>query len=99
MKIKTNTFEDKTVILPAGMIDTASSIEFEKTLDKVLNHAGKIKIDFSKVEYISSSGLRVLLKAQKKINTNRGELSVTHLNDSVKKVFEVTGFMEILNIR
>ena len=55
-------------------------------------------MDFSHVEYISSSGLRVLLKIQKKIASTNGEMKITNVNDSIKEVFEVTGFSDILTI-
>ena len=54
-------------------------------------------MDLSKLEYISSAGLRVLLSAQK-IMHKQGRMSVTGANETVMEVFEVTGFSDILNI-
>ena len=55
-------------------------------------------LDFSKLEYTSSAGLRVLLSAQKQMN-RQGEMIVKHVNKTIMEVFEVTGFVDILNIQ
>ena len=54
-------------------------------------------LDFEKLEYISSAGLRVLLSAQKTM-AKRGEMKLTHVNETVMEIFEVTGFADILTI-
>ncbi len=53
--------------------------------------------DMSDLAYISSAGLRVILKAQKYMNT-KGKMKLTGVNESVMEVFEVTGFLDILTI-
>ena len=53
--------------------------------------------DFSKLNYISSAGLRVLLSAHKRMS-GKGGMKVTNVNDIVQEVFEVTGFADILDI-
>ena len=54
-------------------------------------------MDFEKLEYISSAGLRVLLSAQKTMN-NLGSMKVINVNDTVMEIFEVTGFVDVLTI-
>ena len=54
-------------------------------------------MDFEKLEYISSAGLRVLLSAQKTMN-NQGSMKVINVNDTVMEIFEVTGFVDVLTI-
>ena len=56
-----------------------------------------LTLDFERLEYISSAGLRVLLAAQKIMN-RQGEMKLVHVNETVKEIFEVTGFCDILNI-
>ena len=85
-------------IIPEGMIDTVNSPAFENEAETVLSQTNNIIMDFSHVEYISSSGLRVLLKIQKKIASTNGEMKITNVNNSIKEVFEVTGFSDILTI-
>lgn len=54
-------------------------------------------MDFEKLEYISSAGLRVLLSAQKIMN-KQGEMKLIHVNEVINEIFEVTGFSDILTI-
>lgn len=88
---------NKLTLIPEGLLDTANSPAFEAEVDKAIDETTDLLIDFAKVEYISSSGLRVLLKAQKKMNT-KGQMQIANVNDTVKEVFEITGFTDILNI-
>lgn len=88
---------DKITISPEGMLDTANAPAFEAAMEEVLQSTSNLTVDFAKVEYISSSGLRVLLKVQKKIGAT-GEMTLINVNQSVNEVFELTGFNSILNI-
>ena len=71
--------------------------ELEQTLIASLDGVRELTLDFSNLEYISSAGLRVLLGAQKTMN-KQGTMKITHVNASIMDIFEVTGFMDILNI-
>ena len=85
------------VIALEGRLDTMTAPELEAELGKSLDGAESLVLDFSKLEYISSAGLRVLLSAQKTMSA-RGGLKITHVNEIVREVFEVTGFADILTI-
>ena len=80
-----------------GRLDTMTAPELEAELNKSLEGADSLTLDFSKLEYISSAGLRVLLSAHKAMNS-KGGMKVTHVNEIVQEVFEVTGFADILTI-
>ena len=80
-----------------GRLDTMTAPELEAELNKDLNSADSLTIDFSKLEYISSAGLRVLLSAHKTMST-KGGFKVTNPNEIVREVFDVTGFADILTI-
>lgn len=80
-----------------GRLDTMTAPELEAELSKSLDGAESLMLDFSKLEYISSAGLRVLLSAHKAMSGNGG-LKVTNANEIVQEVFEVTGFADILTI-
>ena len=80
-----------------GRLDTVTSPELEKELKASLNGADSLILDFSKLDYISSAGLRVLLSAHKQMST-KGGMKVTNVNEIVREVFDVTGFADILNI-
>ncbi len=80
-----------------GRLDTMTAPELEAELKKSLDGAESLILDFSKLDYISSAGLRVLLSAHK-IMSPKGGMKVTHVNEIVQEVFEVTGFADILTI-
>ncbi len=80
-----------------GRLDTVTAPELEAELKASLDDAESLVLDFSKLDYISSAGLRVLLSAHK-VMAGKGGMKVTHVNEIVAEVFEVTGFADILNI-
>ena len=80
-----------------GRLDTMTSPELEAELSKSLDGADSLIMDFSKLDYISSAGLRVLLSAHK-VMSAKGGMKVTNVNEIVQEVFEVTGFADILTI-
>ena len=80
-----------------GRLDTTTSPQLEEELKKSLPGAEELVFDFSKLDYISSAGLRVLLSAQK-VMAGKGGMVVKNVNEIVQEVFEVTGFCDILTI-
>jgi len=80
-----------------GRLDTTTAPELEAYLAKALPDVKDLVFDFEKLEYISSAGLRVLLATVKKMN-RQGSMVIRNANEMVKEVFDVTGFMEILNV-
>ncbi len=81
----------------AGRLDTTTAPELEKTLDSVLDGTKELVFDMTGLEYMSSAGLRVILKAQKAMNA-RGIMKLTGVNDSIMEIFDITGFLDILTI-
>ena len=88
---------DKMKVAVAGRLDTTTAPELDEELKSSIGGIKELVIDFSELEYISSAGLRVLLSAQKVMNT-QGSMKVTGANEVVLEVFEVTGFSDILTI-
>jgi len=80
-----------------GRLDTTTAPELEKTLTASYQDAELLTLDFEKLEYISSAGLRVLLGAQKAMN-KQGKMVIHHVNETIMEVFEITGFVDILTI-
>ena len=80
-----------------GRLDTMTAPELEAELNKDLGSVESLVLDFSKLEYISSAGLRVLLSAHKTMSA-KGGMKVTKVNEIVQEVFDVTGFADILTI-
>ena len=80
-----------------GRLDTTTAPQLEAELKSELPNVKLLVMDFEKLEYISSAGLRVLLSAQKIMN-KQGEMKIIHVSDVINEIFEVTGFSDILNI-
>lgn len=89
---------NKAVLALEGRLDTVTSPELETELKTILESADDLTLDFEKLEYVSSAGLRVLLSTQKIINKKNGSMKIIRVNDVISEVFEVTGFSEILTI-
>ena len=97
MNIIKNT-EDKTLnIALEGRLDTTTAPQLEAELKQSIADNTELALDFGKLEYISSAGLRVLLAAQKVMN-KQGKMVIRNVNDVISEVFEVTGFADILTI-
>ena len=84
-------------IVPEGRLDTMTAPELEKELNQDLGTAENLTMDFSKLDYISSAGLRVLLSAHKAMS-GKGGMKITNVNEIIQEVFDVTGFADILTI-
>lgn len=90
---------DRDILLPKGRIDTLTSSELESALQPFLDRDKiQITLDFQEVSYISSAGLRVIIKAAQKAKTVNGEIALTNLNESVAQVLEITGFQSFFKI-
>lgn len=84
--------------LPEGRLDTITSPDLESEINEVIGDATKLTLDLSKLDYISSAGLRVLLGALQDME-GKGEMVVCNLTPSVHEVFELTGFARLFNIK
>lgn len=80
-----------------GRLDTVSAPELEQVIKEMLPGLAELTLDLTGLEYISSAGLRVLLSAQKAMN-KQGRMTVTHVNETILEIFDVTGFSDILTI-
>ena len=97
LNICKTTEQDKTLIALEGRLDTTTAPQLESELGKSMEGVTSLTLDFEKLDYISSAGLRVLLAAQK-IMYKQGELKITHVGETIMEIFEVTGFSDILTI-
>ena len=97
--LKINKTEEgkKITVTLEGRLDTVTAPDLEKELSEIISDVEELVLDFEKLDYISSAGLRVLLSAQK-IMSRQGSMKLTHVNQTVMDIFEVTGFCDILTI-
>lgn len=80
-----------------GRLDTTTAPQLEAEIKGKINGITVLDVDFSDLSYISSAGLRVLLSAQKIMN-KQGKMTIYNANADIMDVFEVTGFIDILNV-
>ena len=80
-----------------GRLETTTAPELEAVVKSELGGITNLTFDITKLDYISSAGLRVLLSAQK-IMKNQGAMTVKGANDIVMEIFDITGFSDILTI-
>ena len=85
------------ILAVGGRLDTQTAPDLENELDSILDGLKELTFDMTAVEYVSSAGLRVILKAQKIMNA-QGSMKLIGVNDSVMEVFDITGFLDILTI-
>ena len=85
------------VVSLEGRLDTVTAPELEAEFKASLSGVTALTLDFEKLEYISSAGLRVLLSAQKVMNA-QGKMKVINVNETIMEIFEVTGFSDILTV-
>ena len=96
IEIKKNT--EETTIEIVGRLDTTTAPDLDKTINEDVADTENLVLDFKKLEYISSAGLRVLLSSQKKMQ-KLGTMKLTNVCEDVMEVFEMTGFSDILTIK
>ncbi len=83
-----------------GRLDTPSAIKAQQEIAPLLENADKeIILDCGQLEYISSSGLRIFLAIRKEVAAKGGKVIVEHISDDIKKVFMMTGFIQLFEVR
>ena len=97
LNIVRNIEKGKAAVALEGRLDTVTAPELDRELKGVLEGVSELTLDFEKLEYISSAGLRVLLSAQKIMN-KQGEMKIANVSETILEIFEVTGFTDILTI-
>ncbi|MCK5521402.1 MAG: STAS domain-containing protein [Candidatus Marinimicrobia bacterium] len=99
MQLKASELEGVYIVTIEGNVDTNSAPEVKSGLDKIINSgASKLILDLQLMDYISSAGLRILLITGKQLKGSNGELRLSRMNESVKDVFDISGFSSIFNI-
>lgn len=100
MEISQSTEGEKLVFHIKGRADTAGAVEFEKAVMTPIKQ-GRINVvlNLTDLDYIASGGLRVILMAAKEIKTAQGDLVLCGLQENIRKVFEISGFLSIFTIK
>ena len=97
MIIEKNVVDTTVVLKITGRLDTTTAPELKAVIHGCISGIKELVMECSELEYVSSAGLRVILKAQKLMNA-QGNMKLTHVNETIMEVFDITGFADILTI-
>ena len=90
---------DILVLTPEGRIDGSNSADFQSAvMERIDEGSESILLDFAGISYISSAGLRAVLILAKKLNQVNGRFALCSMQQSVQSVFEVSGFVKIIDV-
>lgn len=99
MKTTIEQLDDKFLVALEGELDAATAVEVEQTLQPLYDSQGKdVIIDCEKLEYIASSGLRILIGILKSARAGGSKVVLKSLNDDIKDVFKITGFNSLFEM-
>lgn len=88
-----------TILAVSGRLDTTNYTQLEKQVTDLTDGGrNRLLIDCSAMDYISSSGLRILLMALKKVTATRGKFALCGLQENIREIFEISGFTSIFEI-
>ncbi len=100
MEISVSDVGEVKVVRMEGSLDTQTSPEAQSQIEQLIDQgATKIVVDFEKLDYVSSAGLRILLTTAKRLKANSGELRICGLNGDVQEAFKFAGFHMILTVK
>lgn len=98
MIINKTTGNERLILALEGKLDTTTAPQLQDALIPAFNEAKEIILDFSKLAYVSSAGLRVLLMGQKTSNDKKVPMTLTGVSGEIMEVFDMTGFSDMLTI-
>lgn len=99
MEVGLTKIEEVSVLTIKGRVDASNTSKLENVCNKLLSQKeSKVLIDGTSIDFISSAGLRVLLKLAKEVKKYSGNLAIAHINDYVQQIFKISGFTELFPI-
>ncbi len=98
MDINSKMVDQVTVVEIAGAIDTKTVLQAQEQLLSLVQPGIKLLLDMSRVSYMSSSGLRMLLSLYRQVSSNNGSIALADLSDESKDTMSVTGFLRYFTI-
>lgn len=99
MEINTRVENEIHIVDIVGNLDTNTAPDADNHLNKLMDQGvKKIVINFDKLDFITSAGLRVFLAASKRIKSEEGDITICNLNEAVQEIFDISGFSTILNV-
>ena len=99
MELKEEKTDNCSIVSISGRLDTTTYGMLEKMLNEMIDRPqGKILLECSEMDYVSSSGLRVFLMALKKISQMKGRFIICGLQENIREIFEISGFTKVFDI-
>ena len=98
MNVNINTQNGILIISVEGNVDSKTAPELQQKISDATHDSKKVIIDMTKVEFVSSAGLRVLLMVYRQIKTNNGVVVLVGVSDEIKEVMSMTGFINFFKI-
>ena len=96
MQITKTTDAGRLMLAIDGRLETATAPQLDSEVKGIAPDVKVLHFDMDGLEYVSSAGLRVLLEAQKTMNARQGRMELSGVNDTVRHVFDITGFSPVL---
>ena len=97
MEIKKVSESTTLTVYLSGRLDAVTAMQFDKDLSPTLANVTDLTIDLADLEYISSAGLRTLLKLQKRMD-RQGSMKIRNIRENVREVLDMTGFSDFLTL-
>ena len=99
LKVEKRIEDDKVYLALEGELDTLTAPDFQAVLEPLLPDASSVTLDFEKLNYVSSAGLRLLMIAEQTMEDKGAEkIRVKNMNDVISEIFDITGFKNILDL-
>jgi anti-sigma B factor antagonist len=99
MQVNTREVDGITVVDLEGRLDTNTAEDTEKSLTAIVEGgASKLLLNFDKLDFVSSAGLRIVLATAKKLKATGGQLQLCNLNEIVQEIFDISGFSTLLSV-
>jgi anti-sigma B factor antagonist len=95
IEVKEN--QNQATYVLTGKLDTTTAPNLDAAIEEKIANLKEIVFDCKDLEYVSSAGLRVILKTQKTMN-QQGSMKLTNVSDTIMEIFDITGFVDFLNI-
>jgi anti-anti-sigma factor len=98
MTITQNQSDEKLVMALEGRLDTITAPDLQEQLIPGFDKTKHIQLDFRRLIYVSSAGLRILLMGEKTAKAKGGKMTLVNVSAEIKEIFEMTGFSEVLTV-
>ncbi|MBQ6443029.1 MAG: STAS domain-containing protein [Lachnospiraceae bacterium] len=98
LNVTTEVSGETIIISLEGLLDSQTTPQLEAVLEENLGKFNSVQFDFANLEYLTSAGLRAILVARQEMDDKNGVMTVKNIPEDIMKIFEMTGFADVLEI-